>query len=234
MAVGPIVVQTALVVAASAYALWRESGSIPSMLAIAVLVVAAATFVWAIVSSRGAGRRAPETHYAPRMETPAVDPGLLDSLTHLPTRLWYDHTIAAEVSRSARYRHPLSLLLIEVDRFPELVRAGGQGGADYVLLTLADSFRAITRQSDQVSRIAEHQFAVILPETDAAGAAFVGEKIRRSVELYPFDENFEITVSIGIAGRARDEEADELLLRAEAAAMEAHHRGGNACVTSNE
>ena len=102
-----------------------------------------------------------------------------------------------------------------------------------MLMTISDLLRSTVRISDQVSRTADDEFIIVVPETDIEGAEIVGEKLRRSIELYPFDEGFEITVSVGIASATETDAPDSFCARAEAAVRTARSRGGNACHVSN-
>lgn len=156
----------------------------------------------------------------------------LDDLTGLPARPWFEHTFRSELARSARYGHALSLVVVDVDGFSRLNESRGRATGDYVLLTIADMLQKGVRQSDQIARLSDDEFAVVLPETDAGGADIVAEKIRRAIELYPFDEGIEVTVSVGVSTAVKDDSPDSLLHRGEAAVDTARQRGGNACATS--
>ncbi len=120
--------------------------------------------------------------------------------------------------------------MLDIDGFAQLNRDRGRASGDYVLMTIADLLRTSVRVSDQVARIAADEFVVIIPETDVRGAKIVGEKIRRAVELFPFDEGLEVTVSVGITSAVEKDSPERLLVRAERAVIAAKERGGNVCI----
>lgn len=165
-------------------------------------------------------------------EAEAAARRFLDDLTGLPARLWFDQSLRTEVARSLRYHRPVSIVIITVDDFARLNQKHGRASGDYVLLTIADLLRKTVRQSDQLARLADDEFVIVVPETDESGAITVGEKIRRAIELYPFDEHLEITVSVGVTAVVGTDSAGSCLERGEAAALRVRGRGGNGVATS--
>jgi GGDEF domain-containing protein len=86
----------------------------------------------------------------------------------------------------------------------------GYDCGDYVLRGVAGILRDSTRDSDIVARFSEDKFVVMLPETTIAGAISMGENIQRLISEMEFNwqgQNLPVSVSIGEAGRRRDEDA---------------------------
>lgn len=124
-----------------------------------------------------------------------------DQLTELYNRRYLEEAGNNEWNRCARYRHPLSLLIMDVDYFKQINDQYGHLAGDICLWQIGQSLRKIIRSSaDIIARYGGEEFCVILPETDNEGALCVAERIRRDIEgtIMEFDGvEFGVTVSIG-------------------------------------
>jgi two-component system, cell cycle response regulator len=154
-----------------------------------------------------------------------------DGLTGLSNRRAFGEALAREFSRSARYRRPLSLLLLDIDFFKNINDTHGHLAGDMALRTLGQLLRGNLRREDIVGRIGGEEFAVILPEIDLDGARVVAEKIRNLVaeNTFKYDEiTMQFTVSIGVViQRREDTDPDELLRRADELLYTAKRSGRN-------
>jgi len=151
-----------------------------------------------------------------------------DSLTGLANRRRLDHVLRLEWARAQRNRKPLAVLMVDIDHFKAFNQRHGHAGGDHALREVAKAIEhCIRRPADLAARYGGEEFQVILPETEAAGALLLAERIRASVEdLAPFaDDARSVTVSIGIGvyipGTQHDlatvlGAADEALYRAKA------------------
>jgi diguanylate cyclase (GGDEF)-like protein len=99
-----------------------------------------------------------------------------DDVTGLRGGDAYEQALGREVARSTRHGHPLALVLIDLGG---LERLGG-GEADAVLRAVGAVLLDL-RRSDETFRVADDRFAVLLPDTDALGAAFVAERLSRRI-----------------------------------------------------
>jgi diguanylate cyclase (GGDEF)-like protein len=155
-----------------------------------------------------------------------------DGLTGLANERVLSDGIEREVRRSERYRRPLSLLVFEIDRFPEVVKAyGGQGG-DAVLMQLAELLQTQFRRDDVLCRLDGERFGVLVPEVDGLGALTVADKLWRSVRDATFvndsGQKMRVTVSVGLASLdAQRRTRDALRADAVTALERAQDRGGN-------
>ncbi|HZH51515.1 MAG TPA: sensor domain-containing diguanylate cyclase [Microvirga sp.] len=128
-----------------------------------------------------------------------------DGLTGLANRRTFDTALEAEWFRAARQGTPLSLLLIDIDRFkPFNDRYGHQAGDECLRRVAHILSQAMKRSSDLVARYGGEEIAVLLPATDAEGAAVVAEDVRSRVQelAIPHDANAPscvLTISIGSA-----------------------------------
>ncbi len=157
----------------------------------------------------------------------------MDDLTGVPNRRYFRRVLTAEMERSRVYGVPLSVLLIDVDDFKEINDTFGHLMGDVVLSELCGTIREILRSPDGISRFGGDEFAVLLPHTDASGAASVADRILNRVRDLSItdDENRSIrcTVSIGVTQVAAisDTTFNDVVRRADAALYEAKRQGKN-------
>ncbi|WP_108395989.1 diguanylate cyclase [Devosia submarina] len=127
-----------------------------------------------------------------------------DSLTGLLNRRAFDDTIENEIRRSSRSSAPLSLLLIDVDRFKPYNDHYGHQAGDAALRRVAEILKAsLKRPADVAARYGGEEFAAVLPDTDEDGAYLVAEAFRRALAEMRIDhrtsERGYLTASIGVA-----------------------------------
>ncbi|WP_018991970.1 diguanylate cyclase domain-containing protein [Aromatoleum toluclasticum] len=160
-----------------------------------------------------------------------------DGLTGIANRRTFDATLSREWRRSARSGAPISLMVVDVDCFKQFNDAYGHQVGDECLKAVARALAGNTRRPvDLVARYGGEEFAVVLPDTDAQGAAIVGESMRRAVEALAITHRHStaarvVTVSLGIAV-TRPERSDDggfatLLTRADEALYRAKRDGRN-------
>jgi len=160
-----------------------------------------------------------------------------DGLTGLPNRRLFASRLERSLAVAKRYRHPLSVLALDIDHFKELNDTHGHATGDAALVALAGALGAHVREADTAARVGGEEFWVLLPETDLDAAVEVAEKLRAEVgalevegaETQPLGR---FSVSIGVAEH-RDEEAPEALLaRADDALYEAKRAGRDRVVSA--
>jgi diguanylate cyclase (GGDEF)-like protein len=124
---------------------------------------------------------------------------LLDPLTELGNRRAFDQELEREWSHVERHGHALALLVADADRFKAVNDRHGHRAGDGILRNIARSIAGATRQGDSAFRQGGDEFALLLPETDLAGALVVAERIRADVALSGRKTTIPVTVSIGAA-----------------------------------
>ncbi|HTO27339.1 MAG TPA: diguanylate cyclase, partial [Devosia sp.] len=127
-----------------------------------------------------------------------------DSLTDLLNRRAFDEAMETEIARSARAAGPMSLLLIDVDRFKAYNDEYGHPAGDDALRLVAEHLRgSLKRPADTAARYGGEEFAAILPDTDEDGAYLVAEAFRRSLAdakmPHRGSERRLLTASVGVA-----------------------------------
>lgn len=149
---------------------------------------------------------------------------LTDSLTGLSNHRAFHARLNEELVRAKRTRAPLSLLLLDMDRFKSYNDTFGHPAGDETLQKIAWVLQSHARASDLVARHGGEEFAVLLPQTDRAGAHCVAELLRASTESATWPLRA-VTISIGVAttdspdisARTLIEHADEALYRSKSA-----------------
>jgi diguanylate cyclase (GGDEF)-like protein/PAS domain S-box-containing protein len=128
----------------------------------------------------------------------------LDELTGIANRRALNQRFEAEAARAENPRTDLSLLMVDVDLFKQFNDLYGHMAGDECLRRLAEALRgAIQRESDLVARFGGEEFVVLLPGTNASGAARVARNIQGAVKgmgiLHEASPHAVVTVSIGAA-----------------------------------
>lgn len=157
---------------------------------------------------------------------------MTDALTGLHNRGWLDDAFDREVKRSERDQLPLSLIMIDVDKFKDYNDAYGHLAGDQVLATIAKAIRSPLRPNDLVARFGGEEFAVLLPETNVINAKFIAERLRENVghaDLGMIDGKQlpNVTISLGISTRSPNDTLDILIAAADVAMYHAKQKGRN-------
>ena len=157
-----------------------------------------------------------------------------DALTDIANRRQFDQRLAYEFVRLARRPAPLSLLVLDVDHFKRYNDRYGHPMGDIALQKIGTLLKEFCRQQDLPARIGGEEFALLLPETDAAGASAMAEKLRQALHSLAIEHDHSptdphVTASIGIATWDSDHrgEASGLLAQADEALYTAKRSGRN-------
>ncbi len=153
-----------------------------------------------------------------------------DPLTGLPNRVLLHDRCHTALQWAMRHNHQVALLYLDLDHFKNINDSLGHRVGDEVLVELARRLRGAVREQDTVSRLGGDEFVLLLPETDAPGAASVAQKILQAalVPLHLEDHELTVTPSIGIALYPQDgSDLDSLSRCADAAMYQAKSEGRN-------
>ena len=148
-----------------------------------------------------------------------------DPLTGLANRRTLDRMLELEVARAGRQGVPLSIAILEIDRFSDIQKAGGNAAGDEALRRVAQILAESVRLVDTVARFGNEQFILVAPGPDGL---VVTERLVRGIAAMPTVDGEAISVSAGIAGFPLDGRTpDELLVVAEKAMDMARQAGGD-------
>jgi diguanylate cyclase (GGDEF)-like protein len=166
-----------------------------------------------------------------------------DHLTGAYNRGYLDQYLEHEIQRAYRYRHPLSLIMCDLDHFKLVNDTYGHQIGDQVLKQCVVTLRNSVRQNiDWLARYGGEEFVIILPETDADGFQVVAERMRSMIAFCPEDtENGIIKISASFGTVTFFPDADsghqsgpDLIQRADKCMYQAKQRGRNQVVSEEQ
>jgi diguanylate cyclase (GGDEF)-like protein len=126
----------------------------------------------------------------------------IDGLTGLWNRTHFHHRLAQTISLAARAGRPVACVMIDIDHFKAVNDRFGHPFGDEVLRSVASTIIGCCRREDVVCRFGGEEFVLLLPNTDAKGAAVEAERIRLAVRgqtLLHHDIGVQVTISLGVA-----------------------------------
>jgi diguanylate cyclase (GGDEF)-like protein len=157
---------------------------------------------------------------------------MIDPLTHLYHRRYLLHLLAYEAARSARYKTPLAVLLVDIDNLKEINHQHGILMGDTVLVEVGQLLKKMLRGCDVIGRSNTQDFMLIVPQTDERGARILASRICQTISEHHFileKLDLHVTVSVGVVCAAGNDLTENLALlgRAEIALQHAKRAGKN-------
>ena len=157
---------------------------------------------------------------------------LHDPLTGLHNRHYMDEMLEKEFSRAKREKHPVSIILLDLDYLKKFNDLGGHATGDHALQVFAAQLKTSLREEDTVCRHGGDEFAIILPNTSGEDALARAEELRQRIkELPPIQragENLQIGFTAGIATYpAQGKTSAEIITHADIALYSAKSKGRN-------
>ncbi|MBF0100476.1 MAG: diguanylate cyclase [Desulfobacterales bacterium] len=156
---------------------------------------------------------------------------ITDALTKLYNSRYFYQQLEIEVGRHNRYKHPISLMLLDIDHFKQFNDSYGHLEGDKVLMILGKIIRCCLRKSDTGYRYGGEEFTIILPETNIIDAEIVAKRVQETLKhetITPLPGKVHnITVSIGITEYVYGEELSEFIQRADKAMYQSKANGRN-------
>jgi diguanylate cyclase (GGDEF)-like protein len=156
---------------------------------------------------------------------------LTDTLTGVGSRKLLEDKLQAEYDRAKRYKRPFAVAIIDLDHFKMVNDTLGHAAGDDAIRQMAQCMNGQKRTPDVLARYGGDEFVMLLPETQAADAAVLLERIRAKVQQIQPGQGMALSVSCGIAEclLETDNAAGEVMRRADLALYEAKSAGRN-CV----
>ncbi|MCB9556680.1 MAG: GGDEF domain-containing protein [Deltaproteobacteria bacterium] len=161
---------------------------------------------------------------------------VIDQTTGLYNAHYLQRQLAQEIERYARYGHPLSLLIMEIDNLRSVGKQGSdQALAEHILRHVSSIARTSLRTVDIVGRWDEGSFGVLLPDTDEIGAQTAALRLKARIEESPVDigsEKLPISASIGLAATTPNHRDAHTLVAAAEGALIVGRSGGRGQIHS--
>lgn len=157
-----------------------------------------------------------------------------DSLTGVFNRRRLFSALEAELQRSRRYGHDLSLAMFDLDSFKSINDRFGHVVGDRVLVSVAEILTRSTRTTDAVARYGGEEFVLLMPETALESAIAIGEKLRRAVaenDWSHVSSGLSVTASVGVGILHHGESPQELIHRIDMMLYKAKAEGKDQVVT---
>ncbi len=160
-----------------------------------------------------------------------------DGLTGLYNHRHFQSFLDSQIKRAERYKHELSLIIIDLDFFKAINDRFGHQTGDKVLKRVADVFSSILRDVDYAARYGGEEFVVVLPETGLQGAVDVAERLREATDSMEItiegtSDRPKVSISCGVADYpACCSDRESLVATADSALLFAKRQGRNRVCT---
>jgi two-component system cell cycle response regulator len=157
---------------------------------------------------------------------------IIDGLTEIYNKRYLMEFLDRELARSSRHNRPLSLIMLDIDRFKAINDQFGHLGGDFTLRELANRMKGNVRREELLARYGGEEFACVLPETTLEGGLLVADRLLKSVQQTPFlfeEKPFNVTISGGVVSTQGEPDITpmELIRRSDEMLYRAKHEGRN-------
>lgn len=167
---------------------------------------------------------------------------LMDGLTGVANRHYFNRIFNQEWRRALRNRNPLSIVFIDIDFFKKYNDHYGHLAGDECLRKVGTALKdSVERTGDLAARYGGEEFIIVLPVTSGADAIKVGEKVRRNIKALMVAHHMSevseyVTVSVGVATVIPDNSmvSASLIAKADSALYQAKRKGRNLVVVAEE
>ena len=161
---------------------------------------------------------------------------IIDALTDIHNKRYFLEFLDRELARSARHDRPLSIIMLDLDRFRLINEDLGHLGGDFTLRELALRIKGNIRREELFARYGGEEFAIVLPETNLEGATILGDRLIKVVAERPFqyeDKSYPVTISAGVVTTQGEKNitTGELIRRADEKLYQAKREGRNRVVS---
>jgi len=162
----------------------------------------------------------------------AVESASIDPLTGVRNRAAMDSTMKREIGLALRHKTPLSVILMDIDRFKSINDQYGHLYGDQALKAVAQCAEQSIRESDMIFRYGGEEFLILLTGTSLEGAQLLAERIRENIEsMAPqTDKAIKMTVSLGVTNLIESDDISSLFQRMDGALYRAKDSGRNCVV----
>ncbi len=153
----------------------------------------------------------------------------IDFLTEIPNRRFFMEEAEREIVRARRYKHPFTVIYLDVDNLKLINDQFGHSEGDKLLQSLAQGLRSKTRATDVIARLGGDEFVILLPETDSGQAEFIVHRIQNiSADFRQQNKEWPMQFSMGVVTFSTPPTSvDEILNISDKAMYSAKRKGKN-------
>lgn len=171
-----------------------------------------------------------------QLEDELLEASQTDPLTHVANRRRLMEVLEFHFGAYRRYRHPMALIMFDLDHFKQLNDRFGHLTGDRVLRCLCDLCRQDLRENDLLARFGGEEFMIVLPSTTAERAAKTAERIRTHISTgvaAELDEELNVTISLGVSELLQtDASLEQVIQRVDDAVYQAKDEGRDRVVVN--
>lgn len=167
------------------------------------------------------------------VEKQLLESSIRDPLTNLYNRMKLLASLEDEMTRSLRYKDPLSIIILDVDNFKQINDQFGHHTGDMVLIELSRRISNSIRNCDVFARWGGEEFIILLPHTEKKMAAELAERLRQKLEEKDFDDAGRVTASFGVSMFRDGDGANSFINRADERLYIAKQNGRNRVVSES-
>jgi diguanylate cyclase (GGDEF)-like protein len=207
-----------------------QESALTRMMAIASVIYLLAAFRAARAISTSLKRSYQLTHELEAARADAERQARTDELTEMRNRRAFYELGELAIAQAARYRDPLAVIMLDIDRFKDINDTWGHAAGDEILRLVALIVQRTVRTSDIAGRVGGEEFAILLPRATPADAVAMAERLRAAMEKAPLwhdQGEIHFTASFGVASAGEGETLDHLLAEADKALYDAKEGGRN-------
>lgn len=157
-----------------------------------------------------------------------------DKLTGIKNRYYFDKKVIEEMTFAENHNMPISLLVFDLDKFKDINDKFGHDMGDKVLINIADRVQRLMRKNDTFVRWGGEEFIILMTNTTLDSAVILAEQIRMEAENIYHVGVGQVTISLGVAERRKDERLDAWFKRADRALYKAKNSGRNRVSADND
>jgi diguanylate cyclase (GGDEF)-like protein len=150
-----------------------------------------------------------------------------DELTQIFNRTKFNSILSYSLRNSEIYNEPFTIILFDIDHFKQVNDQYGHNVGDQVLIQLSSLVKSQLRSQDTFARWGGEEFVILSESSTIDDASVLAERLRESIESFPFDVVGKITCSFGLSQCEKDDTSKSVLKRADDALYEAKNNGRN-------
>lgn len=175
------------------------------------------------------------SYWLVQAERKLVQQAMYDPLTKLGNRYYFTDTSEKLLALAKREKSPLTVVMIDIDKFKGINDTYGHKEGDNILCAIADNMRKSCRNSDLLARLGGDEFCILMPNTNMKNAKIVIERLKENIRKQTHHygtSKFNVTISAGLSESTKESlSIEELLNQSDTALYSSKEKGRNKVTT---